>query len=91
MNAHFFGHPILDELPEIDREVARSSFGVKPDEILLGVLPGSTQRREIKKIAPLMLRAVRLIRAEKKVGVVIPCADSIEQEEHRIDGERERC
>ena len=79
LNARFFGHPILDELPDVDRETVRSSFGVKPGEILLGVLPGS-RKGEVAKMAPRMLDAIRLIRAEKKVEVVIPCADSIEQE-----------
>ena len=78
INTRFVGHPILDELePAQDREGLRESLGVGQDRMLLGLLPGS-RVGEVSRMLPLMLSAVKIIRAHKTVNVVIGCADSID-------------
>lgn len=78
INARFIGHPILDELePARDKEGLRESLGVGPDRVLLGLMPGS-RAGEVSRMLPLMLSAVKIIRAHKAVNLVIGCADSID-------------
>lgn len=78
INTRFIGHPILDELEtEQDREGLRENLGVGSERILLGLMPGS-RAGEVRRMLPLMLSAVKIIRAHKAVNVVIGCADSIE-------------
>jgi len=78
INARFVGHPILDELESApDREGLRESLGVEPGRMLLGLLPGS-RVGEVSRMLPLMLSAVKIIRAHKAVKLVIGCADSID-------------
>jgi lipid-A-disaccharide synthase len=81
VNARFFGHPILDELPPIDdREGVRRGFGAGPNELLMGLLPGS-RHAEVTRMLPIMLDGLKLIRKEVAVKALIPCADSIDVKE----------
>jgi lipid-A-disaccharide synthase len=45
VNSNFVGHPLLDELPKAvlpgERQVQRSRFGLGPDDVVLGLMPGS--------------------------------------------------
>lgn len=59
----FVGHPILDVLPPYDRAQARTGLA-RPDEPLLGLLPGSREA-EIRRHLDLLLKAARLVRAEE--------------------------
>lgn len=78
VDARFFGHPILDELPPIeDRKALRQEFGASSNDILLGILPGS-RKGEVTKMLPDMLRAVKLVGKRVAVIPVIACADSID-------------
>lgn len=78
VNAQFFGHPILDELPVIENKAElKTRFGAAPGHTLLGVLPGS-RYGEVSKMLPLMLKSIKIIRASKPVKVVIPCAESVD-------------
>ncbi|MDH5636998.1 MAG: lipid-A-disaccharide synthase [Nitrospinota bacterium] len=78
VDAVFFGHPLLDELPPTpDRKLLKEEFCDNPDLPLLGVLPGSRQG-EIERMFPLMLESVRIIRQAMEVEVVVPCALSID-------------
>jgi lipid-A-disaccharide synthase len=59
----FVGHPLLDSLPlDLDREEARGRLGVKPEECLVALLPGS-RREEIHRLLPVMLEAVSILGA----------------------------
>lgn len=79
VNAQFLGHPILDELDfNIDRAAIRVQMGIRPNELLLGLVPGS-RRGEVTRMYPDMLSAVRIIRANKPVKVVTMCADSMDE------------
>ncbi|MBI5816336.1 MAG: lipid-A-disaccharide synthase [Nitrospinae bacterium] len=77
--ARFSGHPILDELQMegLDREALRAEFGAHAGQILLGLLPGS-RNGEVNRMFPLMLDAVKIIRATKPVKIVAACADSVD-------------
>jgi lipid-A-disaccharide synthase len=80
VNAQFLGHPILDELDfSVDRGAIRAELGLRPNELLLGLLPGS-RRGEVARMYPDMLSAVRIIRANKPVKVVTMCADSMDED-----------
>ena len=77
LDAMFLGHPILDELPPVaDRTALRRRFMNNPDGRLLGVLPGS-RHGEIKRIFPVVLESVKLVREKMDVEAVVPCAGSI--------------
>lgn len=78
VNAHFVGHPLLDELkPVEDRAALRAEMGAGMGHTLLGLVPGSRQA-EVARMLPEMLDAVKIIRAKKPVKVVIPAAESID-------------
>ncbi|MDH5510316.1 MAG: lipid-A-disaccharide synthase [Nitrospinota bacterium] len=78
VEAVFFGHPLLDELPPTpDRALLKKEFGGAPELPLLGVLPGSRQG-EVEQMFPMMLESVRIIRTAMEVEVVVPCALSID-------------
>lgn len=80
VNAQFLGHPILDELNfNLDRGAIRAQMGVRPNELLLGLVPGS-RSGEVTRMYPDMLSAVRIIRANKAVKVVTMCADSMDED-----------
>jgi len=81
VNAKFLGHPILDELDEtgLDKEALRREFGAQPGQTLLGILPGS-RHGEVSRMFPMMLDAVKIIRATKPVKIVAACADSVDLE-----------
>lgn len=80
VNAQFLGHPILDELDfNVDRAAVRTQLGARPNELLLGLVPGS-RRGEVERMYPDMLSAVRIIRANKPVKVVTMCADSMDED-----------
>lgn len=58
----FVGHPLLDQpAPSSSRDGLRSRFEIQPDEIAIGVLPGS-RKREVERILPGMLDAAAIIK-----------------------------
>ncbi len=78
LNARFFGHPLLDELPPLkNREELRREFGASPGELLVGLLPGS-RGSEVERHLPVMLEAMKRIRKELPVRGVIACAESVD-------------
>ena len=78
IRAHFVGHPLLDDMPAPEtREQSRARFGLDEKRTALGLLPGS-RMSEVKRMLPVMLDAVKLIRASKPVRALIGCADSID-------------
>ena len=84
--SEFVGHPLLDELdskyfdPEY-RHLQRTRHGIKDNEIVLGLMPGS-RRGELKNLLPQQLRVARRILAKHDhVKLVILCAPTIEKEQ----------
>lgn len=56
IDARYLGHPLRDVLPPRSRRLARETLGVKDEEFLLAILPGS-RRSEIKRHLPVLVRA----------------------------------
>jgi lipid-A-disaccharide synthase len=82
----FVGHPLLDELagrPEKSKELSmvnRERFGVKPDEIVLGLMPGSRSSELKSHLREQLTAAELLVRRYPKVRPFLLCAPTIERE-----------
>ncbi|MBU0533525.1 MAG: lipid-A-disaccharide synthase [Candidatus Omnitrophica bacterium] len=74
VNAEFLGHPLLDIVkPNLSKEQSFSSFGFNPNEILIGLLPGS-RWEEVKLSIPIMAQACKIIAKEVpnvKFGILV--------------------
>lgn len=89
----FVGHPILDEIAEkyfdpAQRELERSRRGIRSDEVLLGLMPGS-RRIEIREHFQLQLQVARRLVAERPnlrvLVLVAPTVDLAKIQEHLED------
>lgn len=83
----FVGHPLLDELPELETEEQhrshRERFGVAADEIVLGLMPGS-RRSEIQHHLQIQLQAASLLVSRNpRIRPVLMVAPSLNREELR--------
>ena len=67
VTTRFVGHPLLEDLePEVDAARFRSELGLAPGPTrLVGLLPGS-RRGEFRAHAPVMIEAVRILRADRE-------------------------
>lgn len=64
----FVGHPLVDQLE------AKRMAGVKRDELLVGLFPGSRER-EVARLFPLMIDSAKLLRAgNKDLAFEVPAA-----------------
>jgi lipid-A-disaccharide synthase len=85
VNFDFVGHPLLDEIDQkyFDKQylkTQRERYGIKPDEVVLGLMPGS-RRLELKNHLPQQLRvAGRLMSENPKLRLIIMCAPTIDKE-----------
>ena len=84
----FVGHPLLDIVkPSMPPKAVRESLGLSPDELVVGLLPGS-RRQEIETLFPDMLQAAKLIKEKvPKARFILPRAGSIDTEsiQKRLD------
>lgn len=71
----YVGHPMADRLPlEPDMATARNALGIEASGPVIALLPGS-RRGEVKRLAPLMLEAAKLILKNKpSAQFLIPAA-----------------
>ena len=75
----FVGHPVLDVLPELDRETARAGLAAE-GETLVGLLPGSRDA-EIRRHLPVLLGAAHRIAARRpRARFALPVASTIAEE-----------
>jgi len=76
--ATFVGHPLADEIPlHPPREASRAALGLRPDEVVVAVLPGS-RRSEIDAIAPTFLQTVALLHARRPaLRYLLPAAPGL--------------
>jgi lipid-A-disaccharide synthase len=79
VDAHFVGHPLLDQVkPILSREEVRSQLGVSEGKNLIALLPGSRQG-EVRRHLPLMMKAASILNREVPgLSFVISQAESIE-------------
>jgi lipid-A-disaccharide synthase len=80
VRAVFVGHPLADAIePCADPGPARARLGVAGSP-LVALMPGS-RRSEVAALAPLFLRAARLLRARfRDARFVVPCIDAAARE-----------
>lgn len=71
LEVEYYGHPLVDRsTPDLRKERFRREHGVKKNDYLIGVLPGS-RLQEIKNILPIALGAIKRIKeAHPHVKVV---------------------
>lgn len=81
----FVGHPLLDEvkgpkrLSSDERQMMRRKMGISPDEVVLGLLPGS-RRSEIEHHLDLQIQAAHIVCGKRKnVRPLIVCAPSLDR------------
>lgn len=76
VTVEFVGHPLLDVLPAIDRDAARSGLAAE-GETLVGLLPGSREA-EVRRHLPVLLGAASRI-ADRRPGTrfAVPVASTI--------------
>lgn len=83
--AQFVGHPLLDEMDDkyfsVERQnTQRQKMGVNPDDILIGLMPGS-RRGEIRHHMGIQLEvARRLVLKDPRIKIVILCAPTVQKE-----------
>lgn len=56
IDARYLGHPLRDVLPPRARRTSRETLGLKEEDFLIAILPGS-RRSEIKRHLPILVRA----------------------------------
>ncbi len=73
IDAQYVGHPLAQVIPmQPDRQAARSALGLRPQDPVLALLPGS-RRAEIQHLLPRFLAAARLLlAAQPGLQVVLP-------------------
>lgn len=92
VDVDYVGHPLLDF---VRRTMSRSDFcrlhHIKPDNILLGILPGS-RKKEIRAMLPVFLEtAQRMTEIRGNLTILLPLAPSLTMEdliECGLDGHR---
>lgn len=74
----YVGHPLLDELPgSFDSRQERKALDLKPDEMVIGLLPGS-RTKEIHDIFPILLGACSIIQRQySRLQIVLAQSDSV--------------
>lgn len=81
----FVGHPLLDELPQVVRDLSviktqRQRFGIADDEIVLGLMPGS-RNSEIEHHFDTQLKTAELmVKRNPKIRPVLMVAPSLERD-----------
>ena len=77
--ATYVGHPLAQVIPmQVDRDAARRQLGLRPEDDVLALLPGS-RRSEIRHLAPLFFQAAALIaKARPQVKFLLPAAPGLE-------------
>jgi len=80
VNASYVGNPVLHELEKFDREKVREEFGIKKNEFLIGLFPGS-RKSEIHFMLPVLLKAsVLLEKAFPNIKFLIAKAQTVNLE-----------
>ncbi len=75
----FVGHPLMDGLaPEVDEAVFRAELGARPDQPILGLLPGSRAQELARHLTPMLGAAHVLMRERPELLGVLPLAPGLE-------------
>ena len=79
MTCDFVGHPVVARPTATPDEISaiRDEFGIRPDQPLLVVLPGS-RRGEVTRHAPVFAQVIRDLRADAPdLAVLVPAAGAV--------------
>jgi lipid-A-disaccharide synthase len=85
ISARFVGHPLLDELDpkysdEVYRKIHRNRYGIKDEERVIGLMPGS-RRAEISQHLNMQIEvARRLYKNFSHIRILILCAPTVDKE-----------
>jgi len=76
--ATYVGHPLASLIPmRADQAAARRTLGLRQDDLVLAVLPGS-RRSEIKYLADRFFRAAALVKlAQAAISIIIPAVPAL--------------
>ncbi len=79
VEAVFVGHPLASVIPiEPDRQAARAALGLKPDDTVVAILPGS-RAAEVKHLAARFFAAANLVSQEREgVRFVVPAIPGLQ-------------
>lgn len=80
VNVEFVGHPIIEVIQNYQfqpKEDFFKSFSLNPNKKLLIIFPGS-RKQEVKKILPVIIDAVQLLKKEFDLNVAISGVSSID-------------
>ncbi|MDP6178513.1 MAG: lipid-A-disaccharide synthase [Desulfatiglandales bacterium] len=78
LDVEYVGHPLLDTIPNsFDKIETIKEMGLKNGHPILGLLPGS-RTEEIKKLLPLMIKAVEILSSSyPDLKCILPLASTI--------------
>jgi len=80
VNAEYVGNPTVEQMTDrYDRESARALLGLRPDEKVVALLPGS-RRGEIQRIAHDLGAAAKLLGKDLPLRFLAPRAPTIDRE-----------
>ncbi|MCW8853935.1 MAG: lipid-A-disaccharide synthase [Gammaproteobacteria bacterium] len=81
----FVGNPLVDEArPDASREQTLQQHGLKTEQKVLGLFPGS-RRNEIKRILPIQLKAAEILKQKHpELQFILPIASTINEDEINI-------
>lgn len=76
----FVGHPLIDDVnSDLDRESARSYFGLNAKRPVVGLFPGS-RRSEIRRLLPTMLESAKqLVQQRPDLQFILPRASTLNE------------
>ena len=76
--ATYVGHPIANVIPmQIDRAAARARLGLRDEDTVVAVLPGS-RASEIQYLGLIFFKAVaRILREQLAIKFIVPCIPSL--------------
>jgi lipid-A-disaccharide synthase len=82
IDCEFVGHPLLEVTkPVLSPEDFQRKFGIKKNETVVGLLPGS-RWQEVEKILPIMVESCKLLKTRiKDLKVLLGLAPTIRKEE----------
>jgi lipid-A-disaccharide synthase len=81
VDVEYVGHPILDSIPHhLNRGEAIKELGLRNDDMIIGLLPGS-RREEIGNLLPPMIKTAEILSDRyKHLECVLPVASTISPE-----------
>lgn len=84
IDATFVGHPLLDRVAELpDRDAARATLGLSPDDRVLALFPGSREQEIDRHLDAFVGTARELQRRDPAVKVIVSVAPHVSVSEAR--------